>query len=762
MIPRRTFTFGLLASFLFHPSFHPSPLSFRIDLADSSPGDKVDEIYAAFETLDTDLGDYGWPTEASTVLTSGFAEFRTTHFHAGIDISTWNRTGYKVLASRDGYVDRISVSPYGYGKMLILRHPDGYSTLYAHLQRFSDVIDKHIRAAQYASGRYSAEVELPPNEIQVRKGEVVAYTGNTGIGSPHLHFEIRDERRNPINPFLVPQFTDLIEDTTPPIFEAIAFTPLDYSSLVQGDHRPWNARVKKLAPREYRLDGPVRFAGSIGVSVKAFDRANHSYHRNSIRTFEFYVDSLLIFNARLDRFPAREAKQIGLHYDWGMIQKRKGRFQRLYIEPGNRLPVYERLPEGSGVIDGSLLAEGLHSFRVVAADDRGHTSELRGTFIFGRPPAFDVKTSGQSVSLHPAEASAVRTVHVARRTGNGWQSHRQPLTELTPTEHGYVLPGKFTQGSTLRVELENTFGILSAPHFVVPGIAGNRKTTLRLEKEFFRDYLYLTITASSSFIQEPRVSVQSASGPSQILPTAKDLRKYVAAIPFTCAYNDTLRVEVQASTLGGISLENLEIPVYLVSTDGSKTILPNDDVTIFFPRDAVYQPAFIRVEPTKEGYMLHPREIVLNKGVHVRYLLKDPKPRLGLFVSEERGWELLAYTESGTDEALTGRLSRQLGEVALLSDHAPPTISNFVSNHRRGRLSFSFWLSDAESGVDYNRTRITLDDELIIAEYDPYRHLVKFDESRGLPNKVHRLAIEVYDKMGNNTAKAYNVRRGTR
>ncbi|MBI4428733.1 MAG: M23 family metallopeptidase [Ignavibacteriales bacterium] len=761
MIPVRFLILAVLVGFNPpHFSFSPFFPPLRDDVL--SPGDSDDEIYADFGSLSTDLEDYSWPTEASTVLTSGFAEFRTTHFHAGIDISTWSRTGYKVLASRDGYVARANISPYGYGKILFLRHADGYYTAYAHLQRFNDVIDQYARSVQYANRRYSADLELPPHEIPVLKGDVIGYTGNTGIGSPHLHFEIRDERLNPVNPLLVPLFSKLIEDVTPPVFEEIAFTPLDYSSVVQGDHRPWIGRVKKISSHEYRLSTPVYLAGMVGVSVKAFDRANHSYYRNSIRSLEFYVDSLLLFNVRLDRFPAHESKQIALYYDWNLLQQRKGKFQKLYIEPGNRLPLYERLPESSGVFDSSFLPEGLHTFRVVASDHRGHASELRGTTIVSVPPTFDVSVIGQSLYLQPSDASAVRAVRVGRRRGSGWTMQTLSLAQLTSTENGYALHGKFAQVGVLRIELENHFGTSSAPQFIVPGKASDRAGKIRLEKEFFRDYLYLEMSAPSAFLEKPRVHVSGPSGLAEITATAKDPKKYFAIIPYALVHNDRLRVDVYGVFQNGMSSANLDIPIFPVTPGESRTLSANTDVILFFPHGAMYHPAYIRVEPTETGYSLLPHDIVLNKGVHVQYRVREPRDRLGLYMMEERGWELLARLDSAAAQTITGRLTRQLGSLALFYDNSSPTILNFTSRYRQGRFSFSFRLNDVGSGVDYNRTRITLDNALAIAEYDPYLHRVQFDEPRELSDGVHRLAIEVYDKMGNRAAREFSIRTSRR
>lgn len=726
------------------PSVPPVPSRFDDPLLSS---DKLSEIYAPFDSIRTDLKDYAWPTEASTVLTSGFAEFRNTHFHAGIDISTWNQTGYKVFAARDGYVARIHISPYGYGKMLYLRHADGYYTTYAHLQRFNDPIDEYARVWQYKNGRYALDLELPPNEIPVRKGDVIAYTGDTGIGSPHLHFEIRDERLNPVNPFLVPIFAALIEDTTPPEFQEIVFTPLHYSAIVQGDHRPWIARVKRQARNEYRMEGIAHLTGPVGIAVKAFDRANHSYHRNSIRTFELYLDSLLLYTARLDRFPADESKQIALYYDWSLLQRGKGQFQKLYIEPGNRLPVYDRLPEGSGILQPSLFAEGPHTLRIVATDGRGHSSELRGTVVLSRPPAFAIATVDQTLYLQPSTASAIEAIHLSRQRGTTWVTQRFPLATLTPTEHGYLLPTTAASG-ILRIQAENRFGTMSTPHFVVPGTVGAKRVSLNVNKEFYRDFVYLTITAPSAFLTMPRITTSSEQQMISVL--AKDPRTYAATVPLHLVNDNALRISIESKTVEGIAEEHIAFPIYPITPEQGGTIAVNGELTLHFPPDAVYQPIFVRVEPTKDGYTVLPSDIVLNKGATVEYRLPNaPSEKVGLFFSDGSGWRLVAHDSTGRSRTLTGRFTRQLGSVALFHDNSSPSISRLTSSYHRGRLSFSFRLSDKGSGIDYDRTRIVLNGELLIAEYDPYHHRVRFDEGRKLPAGIHRLVIEAYDRMGN-------------
>jgi murein DD-endopeptidase MepM/ murein hydrolase activator NlpD len=338
---------------------------------------RVDEIYAPFDSLRTDLDDYLWPTNASTVITSSFADYRRTHFHEGIDISTNNQKGYPVYASRDGYVSRIHVSRHGYGKMLHVRHHDGFVTTYAHLQKFKDSIDVYVKKLQKLNRTYSLEIDLDSTMFPVAKGEVIAYSGDTGIGSAHLHFELRDSSMNAINPFLSRQFSSLLQDNVPPLFHMVAFTPLERSSRVHGRVRVWVVNTKRERSGEFSVDGRVSLRGKIGISVRVTDQSDALKHRTGPHRFEMYLDGKRIFTSAKNFITGSETYQIATYYDRSLVRKKMGRFEKLYIESGNRLPFYNRLPEGAGLIGTANLEPGPHELTILTWDLSGNRSMLK-------------------------------------------------------------------------------------------------------------------------------------------------------------------------------------------------------------------------------------------------------------------------------------------------------------------------------------------------------------------------------------------------
>lgn len=346
----------------------------------------MDEIYSPFDTLRTDLNDYIWPTNASTNITSSFADYRRTHLHEGIDISTNNQKGYPVYASRDGYVSRIFISRRGYGKMLYVRHNDGFVTMYAHLQRFAEPIEKYAKQLQKQNRRYSLEVDLDTTMFRVSKGDLIANTGNTGIGSAHLHFEVRDAALNPINPFLLPQISSAISDVIPPEFHMLAFSPLSGSAKILGKHRTWVGNAKRESQGEYVISQPVKLSGSIGISVRATDQSDVLRYRTGAYRFEMYIDGQPMFNSTKKFILEREAHQVLAYYDKNLLRARKGRFEKMYIESGNRLSFYDRLPEGAGSIEASDLEPGQHELKIMAWDLAGNESVLTAILeISGSP-----------------------------------------------------------------------------------------------------------------------------------------------------------------------------------------------------------------------------------------------------------------------------------------------------------------------------------------------------------------------------------------
>ncbi len=337
-----------------------------------------------FDSIRTDVNDYLLPTDVTKRITSSFAEYRTMHFHGGLDFSTNGEVGHNVFAVRDGYLYRISIHPNGYGKMLFIKHNDGYYSVYAHLQKFNERIEQLARQEQLRKGAFPIDVTYETPLLQLKKGEVIAYSGESGVGPPHLHFEIRDENLNNVNPMLM--YGDSLPDNIPPRLKSIALFPLEMSSTVDGKTTTKYMGRFSRGKGTFKIPQIIRVHGSVGFGIDAYDMANGSRNKSGIYRIELFLDNKQVFSKQLDRFPSLQTKQIYLDYDFPTILSGKGEYQRLYVEEGGTLPFYEHHWYGDGIINTKELTEGEHEYKIVCKDFSGNTSTLEGKLFVNHSP----------------------------------------------------------------------------------------------------------------------------------------------------------------------------------------------------------------------------------------------------------------------------------------------------------------------------------------------------------------------------------------
>ena len=720
--------------------------------------DRIDDVYLNFDSLRTDLGDYAWPTDASKKMSSAFASFRTIHFHAGIDISTNGRTGYKVFASRDGYVSRISVSPYGYGKMLYVRHNDGFTTVYAHLGGFSRDLEASVREQQYKTGQYGVELKYDGPVFPVSKKEVIAYTGDTGVGPAHFHFEIRDEDMNPLNPLLCPDFGSAITDTRFPELHQVRFSPFDYASRVNGSATPEVQSVRNRGNHKYSLPHIVHLNGLVGLSVEGSDQSNATWQRSNVYHYELSLDGTILFSSTLDRFSAQETEQIAIHYDWPLVQSGEGRFQKLFLEPGNDLPLYSRLPERAGVLVASAFSRGEHQLRIVARDIAGNTSELTGVLYFGDPPSIDVRKTEEQFVLVP-QSSSVQSIIVGSKSPGrrSWNLVTYDPSALASTAEGYILPIDSAGPRLLKIVARDDQGSQSYPVFFSSSTSGSSNTSISLKKEFLRDYLLVTISSHLPFTVRPSVWIVDKERKSLLDINATDERTYVGTIPLNSVSGGTIRLEANGTVNGTPVSAFDEFSLFPISPEKGGTIVAGDgEFTINFPPSGVYQPLYCRIEKNEEGYSVLPKDVLLNRGATVYYRIPDSANPAGLgLYRADRGELLSATPEEG---AFIGNVKTLLGDFALRNDPAPPLISDLRVRLSGKSVRLTASLRDAGSGIDARSIRLTLDDSLLIAAYDPYIHRIVFDEPFPIQAGSHHMRIEAADRMGNKATAAKSFR----
>lgn len=290
----------------------------------------------------------GYPQDAFTppldiplILAGSFGELRADHFHAGMDIKTQQRQGLPVHAVADGTVTRINVSLWGYGKVLYIAHPNGYTSVYGHLQKFSPEIEAYIHKLQYEKKSYEVEAFPSFGELTVHQGELIAYSGDTGgSAGPHLHFEIRKSvNQRPTNPLL---YGFDVKDATDPVLQGVYAYALSEDGQVNRSNGRVQLHFSRQADGSYRA-AQVMAAGTIGFGVEAFDRQDLAANHNGLYGLKQTVNGQVYSELNMESFSFPESRYINTLIDYAHYARTGHRIERCFKVTGNHLDIYKTL-----------------------------------------------------------------------------------------------------------------------------------------------------------------------------------------------------------------------------------------------------------------------------------------------------------------------------------------------------------------------------------------------------------------------------------
>tara|TARA_Y100000739_G_scaffold76683_1_gene64879 strand:- start:5310 stop:6992 length:1683 start_codon:yes stop_codon:yes gene_type:complete len=272
------------------------------------------------------------PLDIAINLSGTYGELRSNHFHSGIDIKTKGVEGLNVYSYDNGHVSRVKISHGGYGKALYILHPDGTSSVYAHLKKFSPKIEKIVKSKQYKKKSYEIEFFPKESEIKILKNEIIAFSGNTGgTTGPHLHFELRDSNQIPVNPLLNSHIS--IKDNTPPFVSELFYKKKSYD--IQSQHK-----IKKISNTTYLAD-TIKDVGKIGFGIIAFDKHDLANNKNGVSKISTYLNGNNILSISFDSISFNETKHINTFIDYAFFKNNRKRIQKLYIEDYNPLKFYK-------------------------------------------------------------------------------------------------------------------------------------------------------------------------------------------------------------------------------------------------------------------------------------------------------------------------------------------------------------------------------------------------------------------------------------
>lgn len=303
-------------------------------------------------------------------LAGSFGELRPSHFHSGIDIRTNQRQGYPVYAIADGYVSRIRIQNTGFGNALYINHPNGYTSVYGHLQRYNAKLSSVAKAYQYEKKSFEIDEVQLADQIPVHKGDIIAYSGNTGSsGGPHLHFEIRDTKTEAtINPQL---FGIEVPDRINPTISALYVYKLNNQPF--NEHTP-KQRIPLVGGHgTYRINTPLNLTGEVGFGIVSNDRHSGMSGLNGVYSIILEVDGAPVYTSSFERFKFENSKAINSHIDYPAFLESRISIQKSFVDPGNPLGIYSNLVNRGRINfnDGKL-----HELKYIITDVKGNTTIL--------------------------------------------------------------------------------------------------------------------------------------------------------------------------------------------------------------------------------------------------------------------------------------------------------------------------------------------------------------------------------------------------
>jgi murein DD-endopeptidase MepM/ murein hydrolase activator NlpD len=368
----------------------PGFLSARAPYTDTGTNPGVNGNLTAW----TDTLHLANPFDFRMQLSGAFCDLRPDHFHAGIDIRTNGSEGHALHAVRGGYVERISVSPWGYGLAVYIAHPDdSIITVYGHLQRFNRRLTDSVKEKQYNNESYTVDFNFNPEVIPVKQGEIIGYSGNSGSsGGPHLHFEVRDMQNNePIDPLVF--YKPYIPDMRKPLVRGLKIYPIEGKGMVNGSNSTQNIEFKLDKNDQPLIVTTVEAWGEIGLGIRAVDRMDGTGFSYGIKDVLQTVDSVETYRSYADRFSFEESKYINSYIDYEEWYNSRTFYIKTFVEPGCNL----------------RFTASRHSGIITINEERIYHVNIKLTDLYGNACNVLIKIQGKKHEITPPDTVGAKT-----------------------------------------------------------------------------------------------------------------------------------------------------------------------------------------------------------------------------------------------------------------------------------------------------------------------------------------------------------------
>jgi len=703
--------------------------------------------------------DYLWPTNASEYMSSSFCEFREGHYHAAIDVKTWNTEGYPCYAIEDGYIKRIRVSPFGYGKVLYLQLNDGNTVVYAHLQKFTKEIEEQIKQQQFKNEKY--RLNWWPRDLKVNKGDIIAYTGRTGIGVPHLHFEIRNKKDNPINPL---QYYSQVKDHKRPRLQDLAIIPLSKTSLINNSYLPKSYPVSHIKDGVYVIKKPIYVKGKVGLAVRGYDQADDVYNKYGFYQSTLESSGKLIFQISYDELDYSTTEHIYTEIYYPYWSDNRQVYKKLYLEPFNPLDFYNR-KLGS---DGSLtVSDKPIPFTITISDYMNNRSVITGELLPANDSFLEIVNSSIQKSFAYIKFKSPQIKDLKFYTKKKKQS-------WIPVNYFEILEGKLNdpdQSKLIRIGLDDS-------NVVALKIEVNDEyeRTISIAEIEVKDivennFSYLgdkLVVELPGMFKNPRIqNAQNQTTIPYIFSGDEKLQVLLSAEMIaddnTTLTMDTYSENMWSTTLDYHALYPGEKRTYswfdssIVIESNRKTVT---DTTLITAVRYVQDSTDSAIPTASDIFEIKPGNFPIFESVSIG-IQADSLPKWGHWaIFKTNGDNKFVYlsTKIDSNNLFFTAKSSSLGKFVVATDTIPPEVqidSPLSGKTYKSNPQIKLFLKDTISGIeDENHLLLSMDGEYVLPEWDPEEDLVIGILEHPLKSGNHTFSASIRDRSGNITRQA--------